>query len=195
MIDNFKPIRELLYFRSEDDFYHLSLIQRKKDCSWLGSNSRVVKEYFINSLEYFDKIESEVKAICEATNSRASIRLNRRSYRKTAFAAMQVLSDKIMNLSYETVKSTYSTACGRSHNETKKVWIVDIDEKDEYVVERIAEIIGEIKGSPIITVLPTLNGFHILTNPFNTKIFATKVKDIDLHKDNPTLLYFKPKLA
>lgn len=47
MINNLELILPLLEFLSEDDFYHLQIIKRKKEHPELGSNSYVVKTYYI----------------------------------------------------------------------------------------------------------------------------------------------------
>ena len=48
MIDNFELIKSLLKFESPDDFYHLQILKRKKENPELGSNSRVVKTYYVS---------------------------------------------------------------------------------------------------------------------------------------------------
>ena len=50
MIDNFEQISKLLTFTSEDEFYFVQVLQRKKDNpgGYLGSNnsSRLIKAYW-----------------------------------------------------------------------------------------------------------------------------------------------------
>ena len=78
-MDNIEKILPFLQFDSEDDFYFLQILQRKKENPQLGSNSRVIKNYYITSQQHLlDKYE-EIKKLCEVFNARASIRLNRRS--------------------------------------------------------------------------------------------------------------------
>ena len=36
----------------------------------------------------------------------------------------------------------------------------------------------------------TAHGMHLITTPFNTQKFGQQFPDIDVHKNNPTLLYF-----
>ena len=40
-----------------------------------------------------------------------------------------------------------------------------------------------------ITNIPTKSGWHIITTPFNLQQFKEKYPDIDVHKNNPTILY------
>ena len=73
MVDNFKLIRDYLKFESEDDFYFLQILQRKKDgpgpngikVTGTNNKSRAIKTYCISSVEYLDKIEGEVKHLCD----------------------------------------------------------------------------------------------------------------------------------
>ena len=55
MIHNIEIIKPLLRFSSEDDFYHLQILKRKKEHPELGSNSYVVKTYYVSSLDYLEK--------------------------------------------------------------------------------------------------------------------------------------------
>lgn len=46
----------------------------------------------------------------------------------------------------------------------------------------------------IYDYIPTKNGYHIITKPFNLKQFKDKYPDIDVHKNNPTILYIPKSL-
>jgi len=193
MIDVIDKIIPMLEFRSEDDFYYLQILQRKKENDELGSNSRVIKNYYIGSVAYFEEHYEEIKSLCKKFNARAMLRLNRRSYEKTAFHTMINISNTIMNRDFKSVKACYDRACGQVHNESNKKWIVDIDDKNTDL-KRIQSAIkfcmpneGEDKT---YCVLPTKNGYHIITSPFNVQQFQqTSRLEIDIHKDNPINLY------
>jgi hypothetical protein len=45
------------------------------------------------------------------------------------------------------------------------------------------------EGVKVETVLPTKNGYHLITSKFDVKTFKEKFPDIDIQKKNPTLLY------
>ena len=64
MIDNFELIKSLLTFDSDDIYYHLQILRRGKDHPELPSANRVIKPYFICSLESLDYIEEEIKKLC-----------------------------------------------------------------------------------------------------------------------------------
>lgn len=95
MVDNFNLIRALLDLpekRTEvaQDFYFVQVLQRKKDHKEenkrLGrnNNARLVKAYYIYSLEQFDEYKDEMIALAGMFNARVGINLNRRNSKKLA---------------------------------------------------------------------------------------------------------------
>src|SRR5690606_10096384 len=97
MLNNIEKILPLLEFKSEDDFYYLQILQRKKENSHLGSNSRVIKNYYITSIDYLLERKDEIIALCDIFNARASLRLNKRSFKKVAFKTMQNIANTMSN--------------------------------------------------------------------------------------------------
>ena len=189
MVDNLELIKPFLTFDSEDDFYHLQIIKRKKENPELGSNSYIVKTYSITSVDHLEKVYPEIKAICDFHQARAGINLNVRSFEKIAFHALRKLTDVIMNKDFRSARKSYDSVCGSFSAGKNKSWIIDIDVSDMDVVKSIAESISEIepKGDKVKTVLPTKNGFHLITSPFN--LSKVGFSEIDIHKNNPTILY------
>lgn len=190
MIDNIKQILFLLNFESEDDFYYLQILQRKKENPEIGSNSRVIKNYYITSKEYLLDRYDEIKKLCEVFNARASIRLNKRSFEKVGFKAMVNIANTMLNREYKLLKASYDRACGLGHNDKNKTWILDIDDKDKNLIY-LRGFIGEIEpvGNKVLEVIPSKSGFHLITKPFNLEKFSKTFPDIEVHKDNPTNLY------
>ena len=50
------------------------------------------------------------------------------------------------------------------------------------------------EGKKIEAVIPTKNGWHLITGKFDVKTFNEKFPDIDIQKKNPTLLYLPNSL-
>lgn len=192
MIDVFEQIKPLLVFESEDDFYYLQILQRKKENPEIGSNSRVIKNYYISSIDYLEKRYDEIKVLCGRFNARAMLRLNKRSYRKVAFKAMQNIANSMSNGEYTFIKKSYDRACGDGHNDKRKTWIIDIDGywSEDWLFE-VKAIINKSQpeSCKIITELPTKNGIHLITTPFDSRKLKEFAPTIDIHKDNPINLY------
>ena len=199
MVDNFKQIRGLLEFRSPDDFYFLQILQRKKDhnntkVNGSNNNSRLVKAYYVGSIDYLDFIEPEVKELCTIFGARAGINLNRRSYEKTAFHALRKVADQIMNRDYTHVNKAFNSVCGLYSSETDKRWLLDFDERmyeDDY--ENLMNGLFKIQpiGNKFIDIIPSKSGFHIISKPFNIlqAKHLTTTYNFEIHKNNPTNLF------
>ena len=199
MINNFQQISKLLQFRSDDDFYHLQIIKRKKDHPEIGSNSLVIKTYYIKSEDHLAKVEPEIIALCDFHGARACINLNRRSFEKMAFHTLKKVTDQIMNKDFKSVRKAYESVCGAYANESNKKWIIDIDNIsiDGFnhqagmiqLRSRIIELQIEAGHLQSMNFIRTKSGIHIISAPFNLQKFREEFPDIDVHKDNPTILY------
>jgi len=192
MIDNFEQIKNLLEFRLDDDFYHCQIIKRKKEHPELGSNSYIVKTYYIKKIEELDYYRDEMITLAELHNARVQINLNRRSFEKMAFHTQKKIADQLMNRDYRSVRKAYNSCCGKYSNETDKKWIIDIDEKLSLKeLNRYGKIINNSDpiGLKVEDYIPTKNGWHIITKPFNLQDFKKSYPDIDIHKDNPTIVH------
>ena len=200
MIDNFKIIKPLLKWNSSDDYYFLQVIQRKKDAvkgtkvNGTNNNSRLIKAYYIKSLEYLDFVTSEIIELCKVFNARAGINLNKRSFEKTALQHLKLVTDNIINKNYDKVYKTYSSAAGKFSHDSNKKWIIDLDGEDENSFDYIYnmnEVIYNIEpvGEKTICRIPSKNGSHLITSPFNLQKFKEKYPQICIQKNNPTNLF------
>lgn len=192
-INNIDIILPLLNFESEDTFYHLQIIKRKKEHRELGSNSMIVKTYYIKSTEHLTNVLPEIIAISDFHNARACINLSRRSFEKVAYQMLMKITGQIMNKDFKSVRKAYESVCGMHSAESEKKWIIDIDVKDEKLISIIANTIKNCepdrRQSKVIATIPTKNGIHLITSPFNIAEFREFHSDIEVHKDNPTILY------
>jgi hypothetical protein len=203
-VNNFKQIRKLLEFRSEDDFYFLQILQRKKDhkdrvrVNGTNNNSRLVKAYYVKSLEHFDFIMPEVIELCEVFNARGGINLNRRSFEKMALQHLRKVTDQIINKSFNKAYKAYSSVVGAYNHDSDKKWILDIDRDSDGNLPPVRDVMDYIDrsrpniGVKTVDILDSKNGLHIICKPFNifdiggfNKHFPT----IEIHKNNPTNLY------
>ena len=191
MVDNIKLILPLLTFNCKDDFYYLQILQRKKENPQLGSNSRVIKNYYITSEDYLINRYDEIIELCKVFNARAMIRLNKRSFEKVGYKTMVNLSNTIMNKEFSFLSKSYDRACGLGHNDKNKKWILDVDNVDEISPIMMSYIDNKCEpvGSKCLTIVKSKSGFHLITKPFNVDTFTKHYYNIEIHKDNPTNLY------
>lgn len=210
MVNNFEQIKNLLSWRTADDFYYIQILQRKKDhkdnmrVGAANNNARLVKAYYVKSMEQLEFIEPEIIELCELFNARAGINLNRRSFKKAQLKTMRKILDQMDNLMYDRVHKAYDTVVGKYHNETNKRWIIDIDFEDNddryYGVELGNGITTrsyldvflttlQPEGYKIIAKIPSKSGFHLITTPFNKMEFKKEFPKVDIQDNNPTNLY------
>lgn len=194
MVDNFELIKLLLSFTNDDEFYFLQILKRNKENPGLGRNSKVIKSYYINSMDHFCNKTEEIKLLCELHNARCYINLTKRSYEKIAFHNLKKVTDCLMNKDFKSIKTAYDSVCGM-YSTGEKYWLVDVDTHDFNIVLNLAQIIKRTESQydpNVVAFIPTINGWHIITHPFQLNKFDTTIEH-DLHKNNPTLLYYNKK--
>ena len=192
MIDNFKLIKYLLEFPNDDIYYHLQILRRGKDHPELSAANRVIKSYFICSLESLDYVEDEIKKLCEFFGARAYINLAPKSIKKTTMLQLKYLAQRAYEGDFKKIWKSWNTCAGEIKGEESR-WIVDVDEplEDNLLDSMFWNFLEELdpKGSKFISEIPTKSGYHLITTPFNLQQFKEKYPNIDVHKNNPTLLY------
>jgi len=97
MIDNFDKISKLLKFDSENDFYMLNILKRKKDLpdSTNEKSVRTIKSYCINSVTSLMEYKEEVVILCENLNSRAYIDVNRSNHYEVTLNMLSILTNRL----------------------------------------------------------------------------------------------------
>jgi hypothetical protein len=79
----------------------------------------------------------------------------------------------------------------------EKRWIVDIDTKENGIENLISNEIYLLRpeGPKVEAIIPTKNGYHLITKRFDVKTFSDKYPDIGIQKKNPTLLFYPESLG
>ena len=195
-VDNFDLIKKHIHTSDDgNEFYMLQVMRRTKDqIGYEGKRKQsVIKSYFISSPDYLDSKRDEIIGLCEMFNARAYINLNKKSYKQVSLKALGILAGKIANEDYN-IKTLFESAAGQTGAcDGFKTWLVDFDSKDLAELERIKGIIDSIEPigvNKIIETVPTRNGYHLITRPFNKKVFYEIYnKNLDIHDNNPTLIF------
>lgn len=196
-VNNFKELKQ--FFKShvlikEHDFLFAQIIKRRKDNENIGRDNQVIKDYFFTSIDDIINKEKDIINICEATNSRFYVNLNKRNKKDVTIQCLLELSQKIKNESYNNTHSLFTTACGKCCAEKNKKWIVDLDDSYADMVGRMSHVINALEPKDntmkVIYSFKTVNGVHLICTPFRLDKFSLMFPEIDVHKDNPTLVYF-----
>lgn len=210
VVNNFEQICNLLTFESEDDFYHLQILKRKKDCAEhdraKNNNARCIKTYYIKNKEYLLSKEKEIISLCELFTARAYINLNKKSFKKASILSVAEITNRIIQNQEEYIYRAYESVVGDSKvNIGEKRWIIDVDSQDTTILFKTVDEIAKCQSNQkefdpgywdnVITIIPTVNGYHIITHPFNLKQIEPFrcIHPFDVQKNNPTLLYFNKK--
>lgn len=194
MIDNIDVVKSLLNFSEPGDFYMLYVFKRKKDQPEGERDNhqsvRTIKTYCVDSLEYLDKRYDEIKQLCEMFKARAYIHVQKQNHRDVSLEMLSTLAQRIKN-GNQIQKGLFDSVVGQIKTQEKR-WIIDIDTKDKKLLRDITMDLMEIQpvGSKVEKVVPTKNGFHLITQKFNVMEFAKLYPDVDIQKKNPTLLYY-----
>lgn len=199
IIDNFNSIYVWLEHLNEGDFYWVQIYCRKKDGNNV-SNKNIIKNYTIFSIKDLQKYESEIKMLCSNNNARAYIWVNPRSYRLFQINLLKHIAVSIENNNYSIYRLVDKAIVDSKSPNYEKVWILDIDSKSREIVDEYEDILCKCNcvGNYEYDLLETVNGYHLLSHRFNLTKFEhlMKLKNlsmIDIHKDNPTLLYYEKK--
>ena len=222
-IDNFDIFRAHLTFLTPQDRYVIHVLRRPKDVKQIGNSfgsnecQRLLRTYYIDSLEYFDRKIPAIKELCESNRARAyilpQVRNNEDCLMNLAMKVMETIRNK--NYSAKPEHLLRSAYCD-NHQSRDKVWVLDLDSSEMYgwTLEQVKQLVSEKLAAcgkdpaKDMYVIQTKNGHHVITKPFNLqdaykscsmfyegekKFFSedgTKVSRVGwLHKDGMSLLY------
>lgn len=198
MINNLDLIKPLLNFTDEGDFYMLYILKRKKDQPKderdNHQSSRTIKTYCIDSLDYLDSKYEEIIQLSELFKARAYIHIQKQNHKDVALDMMMLLAERIKNGQHNQ-NNLFESVVGKSKRMENR-WIVDIDDKDEKELAKTIAILDETRpeGNKVEAVIPTKNGYHLITKRFDVDMFRKSYPQVDIQHKNPTLLYFPNSL-
>ena len=198
MIDNIEIINTLLNFSEQGDFYMLYVFKRKKDQPEGERDNhqsvRTIKTYCIESIDHLERRYDEIKQLCEMFKARAYIHVQKQNHKDVSLNMLSSLAERIRD-GVSNQKGLFDSVVGQIKTQEKR-WIVDIDTKDIQELRNVQVTINGCKpeGPKTKYVIPTKNGFHLITDKFDVLEFKKQYPEIDIQKKNPTLLYLPNSL-
>ena len=180
-IDNFNIVAPWFDNLSDQgDFFFVQVMQRNKEKNNVSSSGYVIKDYHFFDKETFLSKEEEITTLCKTFNARAYFWVNPRNYKQ---------------VQYEIIREVLEAIGKKRCNKSK--WIMDFDTKDWSLINKYLEIVYKCRpdGVKVNTFIKTVNGIHVISDPFDLEQFKqnvaiAKLDNIDIHRDNPTLLYY-----
>lgn len=202
MVDNFDKIEKMFYFtEASETFFHLQVIRRGKDHPDLPSANRVIKTYYVQSKEHLNKIKDEVIQLCEMFKARAYINIAGKDFSSLSKLVNFRLSERIYTGDFKKIYKLFNSCAGELKSRATR-WVVDIDDNNEvYVLQWLDQYFGkydkvnEQYRPYLYATIPTKSGVHLIVcSAFNLKEFKESFPNIDVHKNNPTILYIPKSL-
>ena len=182
---------------SKDFYVVEAICRPKKDgkstlCGTTNNHTRMIRLWTFYSIEDFRIRKDEIIAICKANNARAYFLPQKRNTYLVLKAMMGRVLDNLDNAQINFNRLISSCLCG-CHDvvEAKdKRWVLDLDKDDmvekwieynyggkalrcrEWTVEKVMDLVRGLvketgKDPDSVCWIPTKNGWHIITPPFN----------------------------
>lgn len=197
-IDNFNA--EAPWFDNlsdQGDFFFVQVMQRNKEKNNVSSSGYVIKDYHFFNKETFLSKKEEITTLCKAFNARAYFWINPRNCKEVQYEIIREALEAIELGTHKLFKCV-SRALGRKRcNKYKSKWILDFDTKDWSLINKYLDLVRKCRPNvnKILYYVPTVNGIHVITLGFDLEQFKqelaiAKLDNIDIHKDNPTILYY-----
>lgn len=189
IVNNFNNIKKFLQPTNINDFWFGQIIKRKKDNPDMSRSERIIKGYNIKDYDHLIYFKEEIQSLCDYNDARFYLNLNVRDLKLCHIRLIQSLMTNIAQDSYSSIYSKVDSVFGSTMTPGRtKYWIADIDEKDYDLVNELKDAIDNCNDKES-TILETLNGFHIICEPFNRKEIVFK----EIKTNSPTLIYFNKK--
>lgn len=197
-IDNFNAVAPWFDNLSDQgDFFFVQVMQRNKEKNNVGSSGYVIKDYHFFDKETFLSKKEEITTLCKAFNARAYFWINPRNCKEVQYEIIREALEAIELGTHKLFKCV-SRALGRKRcNKYKSKWILDFDTKDWSLINKYLDLVRKCRPNVnrILYYVPTVNGIHVITLGFDLEQFKqelaiAKLDNIDIHKDNPTILYY-----
>ena len=180
-------------FETPQDRYIINILRRPKDVkgiNQLGSNEcqRLLRTYYVDSFEYFDRKIPAIKELCDRNFARAYILPQVRNNEECLLNMASKILDtiRLKNFSVKPEHLLRSAYC-EYHKSRSKRWILDLDNKEMYgwILSQVEAIVKkylrEIQEAELakhprlyttwledsVFTVQTKNGWHIITPPFN----------------------------
>lgn len=175
MINNFNILDEFLVFE-KGYFYKFEALVRNTDgynplfYEGISNTNKniLIKNWFIDSQEYYEKMKSQMKALCDMTGARLYVTLDRKENNKLIECiydkSNEMLKGLVHGVDYGTkkIKKVVSSCSSlvECSDKSNKTLMFDVDTKDKLAIE-IVKLYLTNKNIKYF-ILDTKQGYHIV---------------------------------
>lgn len=172
MINNYEKIKEeICPHHPENDtgvFYMFEVLQRKKDGH---EHNRTIEIAYGNfyDVHFMDRLIELTKTF----NARTYMKLNRCHEEPIALRTLAKMAQQIAE-GQMNIRNCYDSVCGSYKPKDDVFWIIDVDEDlavDKLDLSSIQKAQKQANQTPLTTLIDTVNGYHLITHPFNPQLF------------------------
>jgi hypothetical protein len=126
--------------------------------------------------------------------ARAYIHVQKQNHKDVSLNMLAILAERIRDGANKQ-QGLFDSVVGQIKTQEKR-WIVDIDVAGNTFSTDVAKFINSLRpvGLKCEALIPTKNGYHLITGKFDVIEFKKQFPEIDVQKKNPTLLYLPNSL-
>lgn len=205
MTDNFNRFKEFMRLpetEGGDAYYVIELVRRGKDCPDLSAANYHFKNYYIDSMQKYDKVQDEIRLLCRTLRLRAYVSVNRKSFRRVTMDTIAEMSRRAALDDFRRPHAVFESCSGKFVDKNDEHWVVDVDDFIGYNTQEhcvtIKNFINDCRpyGDKIELMLPTKSGIHLITRPFDLNafngcmgVFTDWIPRPEVKKNHLTLLF------
>jgi hypothetical protein len=205
MTDNFNRFKEFMRLpetEGGDAYYVIELVRRGKDCPDLPAANYHFKNYYIDSMQKYDKVQDEIRLLCRTLRLRAYVSVNRKSFRRVTMDTIAEMSRRAALDDFRRPYAVFESCSGKFVDKNDEHWVVDVDDFIGYNTQEhcvtIRNFINDCRpyGDKIELMLPTKSGMHLITRPFDLNafngcmgVFTDWIPRPEVKKNHLTLLF------
>ena len=205
MTDNFNRFKEFMRLpetEGGDAYYVIELVRRGKDCPDLPAANYHFKNYYIDSMQKYDKVQNEIRLLCRTLRLRAYVSVNRKSFRRVTMDTIAEMSRRAALDDFRRPHAVFESCSGKFVDKNDEHWLVDVDDFIGYNTQEhcvtISNFINDCRpyGDKIELMLPTKSGMHLITRPFDLNafngcmgVFTDWIPRPEVKKNHLTLLF------
>lgn len=202
-VDNFDLVSNLMNFNSDDDFYFVEIIKRKKDNPNDAFRYRqFITYYWIKSVDELQSKKQEIMDICLQNNARAYIYMNPRSAKVVNdYAKKLMVKFSQRGKGYGKYRGHEIEFASGQHKDwdSRPISFLDIDSTDENIFKQVHKILDAYGITPMAEYKTPNGGLHILLPDKKARYLDWSMFDggkqlgqystVHFNIDSPTLLF------